>query len=778
MAALFTSTADAARAYIERGYSPIPVHAGGKKPRDAGWQHKRLLLPDVDREFSRNPNIGIQCGEPSDGLIDVDIDSELAKRLVALLPATGMVHGRTGNAKSHYWYKCSGEIPRTTQFKDPTTGEMIIEVRSTGGQTVVPPSRYNNPNSNDVSSLDLIWDAFGSPGVVEGHRLVSSVAKVAAATLVASHWNRVGSRHITALALAGMLLRGGIDPDDTRNFIELVCEAADDDEIEDRVATVGYTIERLAANEPATGATALAEMLDPRIVAALQKWLGLSRQHVPSAEGSEVPLAWDAPVLFDEVSAPEIPSSCLPSPYRDFVAALAKAAEVSETLIVMTVLGIISACCGKRFVVSPLNGWMEPCNLYILATLPPANNKSLVLSSCTAPIDRWEAEQQQVMEPLIREARSLRRNQESLIASLRAKAAREQDTVKRTQMFADVTKMELDLVDIPVPPQIYLNDVTPETLTTAVCEQGGRIALISDEGGIMETMSGLYSKGQANYDILLKGIDGGRVRLKRKDRDLDINPFLTMLLVIQPQILRNMADRKAFQGRGLLERFLYVLPKSRLGYRCLSAEPVTRETLAAYATAVRRLLQIEPVIEREIEYPRILTLAADARAAWQGFRHEIEAQLRPDGKLCRCLGWGGKIVGFSLRIAGLLNVAEHGTAQSQISLATMNNALTIARALSDHALAAFGVMSEDEAADDAQTILQWILREGHSRFRRTDCLRKFHGRFTSKKRFDQALACLADRNIISQMRQETTTVGKRATLYYEVNPQLLEGPQS
>ena len=35
-------------------------------------------------------------------------------------------------------------------------------------------------------------------------------------------------------------------------------------------------------------------------------------------------------------------------------------------------------------------------------------------------------------------------------------------------------------------------------------------------------------RSRANiYDILLKGIDGGRVRLKRKDRDLDINPYLT-----------------------------------------------------------------------------------------------------------------------------------------------------------------------------------------------------------------------------------------------------------
>lgn len=778
MADFFPSTAAAARAYIEHGYSPIPVHAGGKKPKDAGWQKKRVELADINGEFSHNANIGIQCGEPSNGLIDIDIDSELAKRFVSLLPPTNMIHGRTGNPKSHYWYKCSGDIPRTTQFKDPTTGEMIIEVRSTGGQTVVPPSRYVNQASNDKSYLDLAWDNFGAPGSVDGNDLVRAVGKVAAATLLASHWNRVGSRHVTALALAGTLLRGGFSADDTRNFIEAICDAADDEEVEDRVATVEYTVDRLSSNEPATGATKLAEAIDPRVVNALQKWLCLTPSPTSKEHIDDVPVIWDSPVMFDDINTPEIPSNLLPQPYSAFAEALASTAEVSESLTTMSVLGIISASCGKRFVVSPISGWNEPCNLYIMQTLPPANNKSLVQGSCTAPIDNWECQQNQIFDPLIKEARSQRRNQESQINSLRGKAAKERDAAKRDQMFSDVTRMEMNLTEIPVGPQIYLNDVTPETLSTAVCEQGGRIAIISDEGGIMETMGGLYSKGHANYDILLKGIDGGRVRLKRKDRDLDINPFVTMLLVVQPQIIRNMSGNKAFHGRGLLERFLYVLPKSRLGYRTLTPKPIPLETAKAYHTAVQTLLQIPVFTEHGIEYPRTLVLDNGALQAWQGFRHEIETYLRPDGKLHQCLGWGGKIVGFSLRIAGLLHVAEHGITQSKISAQTMQNALTIARTLCDHALAAFGIMGEDEAAEDAQAILGWIVRERQTRFRRTDCLRKFHGRFPNKKRFDLALACLIDRNIIGSVKQEVTTVGKRATLYYEVNPQVFEVTES
>ena len=72
----------------------------------------------------------------------------------------------------------------------------------------------------------------------------------------------------------------------------------------------------------------------------------------------------------------------------------------------------------------------------------------------------------------------------------------------------------------------------------------------------MEVFAGLYSGARANMDIVLKGIDGGRVRIERKDSTIDVEPYLTILLIVQPRILQNMAEQKSFQGNGLLERFL------------------------------------------------------------------------------------------------------------------------------------------------------------------------------------------------------------------------------
>jgi putative DNA primase/helicase len=513
-------------------------------------------------------------------------------------------------------------------------------------------------------------------------------------------------------------------------------------------------------------------MLDEKIVSTLQKWLGIKR-NAGSAAHRDVSddFVWDTPILFDEVSTPEIPASLLPGVYGSFASALAEAAEVPEAMTTMAVLGAISATVAKRFVVSPQSGWEEPVNLYILQALPPANLKSLVTRSVVQPIDSWEFNECLALEPAIRLATSKRKNEESQIQSLRAKAGRKSLPPERQELFNEVNRLEAELTEIPVPPQVYINDVTPETLTTVVSEQKGRIAIISDEGGIFEVMAGLYSKGQANYDILLKGIDGGRVRLRRKDRDLDLNPYITLLLVVQPQIIRNMADKKAFQGRGLLERFLYVLPKSRLGYRSLSTQPMPEPVRKQYDQALQKLLNIAPIIERGgFETPRMLHLDAAALERWTAFRHEVEAGLRPDDKFSACQGWGGKIAGFTLRIAGLLQIAEHGGSILSIDSTNMERAVQMARLLVEHALAAFGLMRNDEAAEDAQAVYAWLCQLGQPQFRRTECQRKFHGRFTGKKRLDAALGILIDRSIISPLRLITTTEGKRQTGFYEVNP--------
>jgi hypothetical protein len=270
------------------------------------------------------------------------------------------------------------------------------------------------------------------------------------------------------------------------------------------------------------------------------------------------PEAWEDPVPFEETTTPDIPASLLPNIFGEFAKALAQTTETDESLSVMIVLGVISTVVAKRFTVSPKEGWYEPVNIYTLIALPPANNKTVVLNTCTKSFIEWEKEQALLYGADIKRQYSERKTQEKIIDALRSKAAKTEDVNEQQKMILEIADKEAALLNVPVLPQLFTNDITPESLATLVHEQQGRLAIFSDEGGILETLAGLYSQGNANIDILLKGIDGGDVRIRRKDRSVTINPYLTVVLAVQPAILQNLANRRAYMGNGTLERFLYV----------------------------------------------------------------------------------------------------------------------------------------------------------------------------------------------------------------------------
>src|SRR5262245_47894668 len=99
---------DAASYHLGQGHRPIPFYHRAKVPIGEGWQNQRPTAEDLDRLFpdAEARNIGLLLGEPSQGLVDVDLDSEEAIRAAPyLLPSTQMVSGRTSRPHSHFWYR-------------------------------------------------------------------------------------------------------------------------------------------------------------------------------------------------------------------------------------------------------------------------------------------------------------------------------------------------------------------------------------------------------------------------------------------------------------------------------------------------------------------------------------------------------------------------------------------------------------------------------------------------------------------------------------------------
>ncbi|WP_419187821.1 bifunctional DNA primase/polymerase [Stieleria bergensis] len=156
--------------YRERGWFAVPLRPHSKSPARRDWTSLRLN-PEV---FPEGCNIGLILGEPSGWLVDVDLDCPEAIELAdQYLPPTLAITGRPSATKSHRWYIAAGA---TTEKHTDQRGSMIVELRSTGAQTVVGPSIH--PSGEIYETLDA------QPTTVPAPMLAACVKALADAVIV------------------------------------------------------------------------------------------------------------------------------------------------------------------------------------------------------------------------------------------------------------------------------------------------------------------------------------------------------------------------------------------------------------------------------------------------------------------------------------------------------------------------------------------------------------------------------------------------------------------
>lgn len=240
----------------------------------------RLGEGDLPAHFSNGQNIGLLLGEPSGGLIDVDVDAPQARAMAReFLPPTERTSGRATAPESHYWYTVN-PAPKTQKFK-ADDGAMLVEIRSTGCQTVVFPSIH--PEGEQYR-----WEAEGEPASVSIDELLRCVSRLSIAALLAKHWPVEGGRHDCALAAAGVLLRGGLDEVATLKIIRAAARVAGDSEIADREQTVRDTRAALSRGNSATGIPTLVGIIGDKAVTKLNEWMRLAGGEPALSETSEV----------------------------------------------------------------------------------------------------------------------------------------------------------------------------------------------------------------------------------------------------------------------------------------------------------------------------------------------------------------------------------------------------------------------------------------------------------------------------------------------------------
>lgn len=264
--------------YFLKGWQPIPIPTRSKNPNFPGWhlQHTKGGLStyhpenDLSRRFfgsnGKPQNIGVLLGEPSNFLVDIDLDQKWSVQLTPyFLPETNAVFGRKSKRRSHYLYYCPEAKTEKFQFS-----EMIVELRSTGMQTVFPGSIHE-------SGEPVTWDVCGEPSKISLEELRSAVGKLAAASLLAELWVDT-KRHDLSLCVSGALLTNGFSIEDTYLFIKAVCTVRNDEETSDRLKAIDTTYERIQEEKNVVGFPRLAELIGAKAVSLLRKWLDFSTE--------------------------------------------------------------------------------------------------------------------------------------------------------------------------------------------------------------------------------------------------------------------------------------------------------------------------------------------------------------------------------------------------------------------------------------------------------------------------------------------------------------------
>jgi hypothetical protein len=181
--------------YVRRAWAPVPIPTRAKAPKIRGWPALRIKEADVPRYFDRECNVGILLGEPSNGLVDFDLDCPEAIRLAPKhLPPTGATFGRASKPSSHWLYRIEGSAP-TIKLKDPLTGKMLVELRGDGGQQTVFPGSVHEGGET------IEWAEGGEPSTVDYLALCQAAKTLAAACLIRRYFPEAKDQESFHLAL-------------------------------------------------------------------------------------------------------------------------------------------------------------------------------------------------------------------------------------------------------------------------------------------------------------------------------------------------------------------------------------------------------------------------------------------------------------------------------------------------------------------------------------------------------------------------------------------------
>jgi hypothetical protein len=498
----------------------------------------------------------------------------------------------------------------------------------------------------------------------------------------------------------------------------------------------------------------------------------IDRENLPNPSGS-IPGEWPVPESIDRPKMELFPIAALTEPLRSWVIEIARAYQVPVDLPALLGLAVCAGAVARRVEVQAGRSWIEPINLYVAVLLDPGNRKSAAFKAAFSPLEAIERDLIESSGPGIAKAMAERRMREAELKELEKKGSK---GCANSAMQACMLAAELQAEPLLQMPKLIVDDSTAEAVEILLAAQGGRLVVAGCEGGLFDVMAGRYSSGMANLDCFLKGHAGDNLRVDRVSRSCVVERCcLTLAYAVQPAVLRGLADRPSFRGRGLIGRFIYAVPESPLGLRQVDPEPASPMVLAEYDKLIRRLFDAY----QNVGDPKRLRLGKGAVVLFHDWQSQIERWLGEYGRLAELRDWGGKLAGQVARLAGILHLVQDDDTEP-ISEGCMESAIVIGQWAVEHAKAVIELMAGQSApCDDAGYIRRWIIERALLSFSRRDVQNHGRARFDGDPdRLDAALELLVDRHWLRAIGAEFKGAGRPPSPRFAVNPNAANYPHN
>ena len=479
-----------------------------------------------------------------------------------------------------------------------------------------------------------------------------------------------------------------------------------------------------------------------------------------------IPLREDSPQR-------NFPIKALPPILREMVTGIAETTGTDTAMAATSMLSAVSYCFTGVYRMQGKPDHSEPPMIYSFIVAEPSERKSPVVKFIKKPFVDFEMQYnlehteefhkaEAVKKKLLLEADKLEKEGSKdvvdQIAKLRTQAE-QMGTVGRRRIAVD--------------------DITPESLIQLM-GRNRSLLMISDEAGTLGNFAGRYSNNSMpNMDMILKAWSGESFFCDRATKEtIQIpTPCLSISLAGQPYLWENMVSNPVFRNSGLLARFFYCFPKSKVGTRRYDSKAIAPVIVDSY----NRLIDILLTRKFNAGSTNEKFLKFD-ETAQQNFidyyNHYIEKiQLT---EFVNCKDWGGKYHGQILRLCCVIHCVKcvlknENPENVLVSADTLCNAIDIADYYKEQAIYAFNIVGVDQEILKAEKALEIIKAKQIKEGFQSALLKKYRNKiFAESDDFYKALKLLEEYGYVALDERETGN--HKSAVYVYVNPKVFEKP--